>query len=84
MTGGTVFIALANPGNYSAGLAANTAAGKQAREKAMHKELVKQFEILAGIEQALKDIIVEAVESNYLLAIEDETLVLSPNSQNNA
>jgi hypothetical protein len=43
----------------------------------MHKELVTQFEILAGVKQALKDIIIQAVESNYLLEIEDETLFFS-------
>jgi hypothetical protein len=41
----------------------------------MHKESVAEFEILAGVEQALKDIIIEAVESNYLPEIEDKTLV---------
>jgi hypothetical protein len=40
----------------------------------MHKELIAQFEILARVKQALKDIIIKAVESNYLLEIEDETL----------
>jgi hypothetical protein len=43
----------------------------------MHKELVAQFEILAGVEQALKDIIIKAVKSNYLLEIEDKILVFS-------
>jgi hypothetical protein len=77
MMGGTAFIAPGNPGNYPAGLAANAAAGTQVREEAMHKELVAQFEILAGVEQALKDIIIEAVESDYLLEIEVETLGFS-------
>jgi hypothetical protein len=36
MTRGTAYIAPANPGNYPAGLAANAAAGTQAKEKAMH------------------------------------------------
>ncbi len=82
MTRGTAFTAPANPGNYPAGLAANAAAGTQAREGALHKELVAQFEILSGAEQVLKDIIIKAVESNNLLEIEDETLVFKPNSQN--
>jgi hypothetical protein len=73
MSGGTAFIAPANPGNYPAGLAANAATGI-AREDAMHKELVAQFEILAKVDQTLKDIIIKSVESNYLLEIEDETL----------
>ncbi len=70
MTGGTAFIAPANPGNYSAGLAVNAGA----REEAMHKELIAQIKILARVEQALKDIIIEAVKSGYLLGIEDKTL----------
>jgi hypothetical protein len=49
MMGGTAFIAPANPGKYQAGLAANAAAGTRVREEAMHKELVAQFEILAGV-----------------------------------
>jgi hypothetical protein len=75
MTGGTAFIAPANAGNYPAGLAANAAAGTQAREEVMHKKIVAQFEILARDKQALKDIIIEAMEGNYLLEIEDETHV---------
>jgi hypothetical protein len=74
MTGGTALIAPANPAKNPAGLAVNAAAGTQAREEAMHKELIEQFEILAGVEQALKDIIIEAVKSDYLLKIENETL----------
>ncbi len=40
----------------------------------MHKEQLAQFEIFKGVEQALKDIILEAVEHDYLLKIEDGTL----------
>jgi hypothetical protein len=39
-----------------------------------HKEEVAQYEILKGIEQALKDIILDAVEHDYLMEIEDDTL----------
>ena len=42
--------------------------------KAEHKEEVTQYEILKGVEQALKDIILEAVEHDYLMEIEDNTL----------
>jgi len=38
----------------------------------LHKELIAQYEIHKGVEQALKDIIIEAV---FLLKIEDEILV---------
>jgi hypothetical protein len=75
MMGGIAIIAPANPGNYPAGPAANAAAGIRTRKEAMHKELVAQFEILTGVEQTSKDMNIEAVESDYLLEIEDETLV---------
>jgi hypothetical protein len=42
--------------------------------EAVHKEQIAQFEILAGVEQALKDIILEAVDHDYLLEIKDDTL----------
>jgi hypothetical protein len=74
MTGGTTFVNPANPGVYPAGLQVNAAAGTRAREEAIHKELVAQYEIFKGVEQGLKDIIQEAVETVYLLKIEDETL----------
>ncbi len=74
MTGRTQFDPPANPGIYPAGLAINAAAGTRAREEAIHKELVAQYEIFKGVEQGLKDIIQEAVKADYLLEIEDETL----------
>ena len=57
MTSGTQFDPPANPGIYPAGLAINAAAGTRAREEAIHKELVAQYEIFKGVEQGLKDII---------------------------
>ncbi len=74
MTGGTVFVNPANPGIYPAGLLMNATAGTWAMEEAIHKELVAQYEIFKRVEQGLKDIIQEAVEADYLLEIEDETL----------
>jgi hypothetical protein len=71
---GQAFNAPPNPGIYPAGLAANAAAGTRARAEAEHKEEVGQYEIFKGVEQALKDIIQEAVEHDYLLEIEDDTL----------
>jgi hypothetical protein len=46
----------------------------RAREEAQHKEFLTQFKIVNGVEQALKDIILDAVEHNYLLEIDNETL----------
>jgi len=71
---GEAFIIPSNPGIYPAGLAANAASGTRARAEAEHKEEVAQYEILKGVEQALKDIIQEAVEHDYLMEIEDDTL----------
>ena len=71
---GVAFAIPPNPGIYPAGLAANAAAGIRARAEAEHKEEVAQYEILKGVEQALKDIILEAVENDYLMEIEDDTL----------
>jgi hypothetical protein len=63
-----------HPGIYPAGLAANAAARTRTKEEAEHKELLAQFKIFKGAEQALKDIILEAIEHDYLLEIKDETL----------
>ena len=71
---GVAFVIPPNPGIYPAGLAANATAGARARAEAEHKEEVAQYEILKGVEQALKDIILEAVEHDYLMEIEDDTL----------
>jgi hypothetical protein len=74
MMGGTAFVNPVHPGIYPAGLAANSAAGTRAMAEAVHKEQIAQFKIFAGVEQALKDIILEAVDHDYLLEIEDDTL----------
>ena len=74
LTAGIPFVNPANPGNYPAGIAANAAAGAQARAEAQHKEEVKEYETFQGVIQATKDIIMEAVDHEYLLEIEDEIL----------
>jgi hypothetical protein len=74
MMGGNVFVNPVHPGIDPAGLAANAAAGTHAMAEAVHKEQIAQFEIFAGVEQALKDIILKAVDHDYLLEIEDDTL----------
>ncbi len=72
--GGTIFVNPVHPGIYPAGLAANAAAGTPAMAEVVKKEQIAQFEIFAGVEQALKDIILEAVDHDYLLKIKDDTL----------
>jgi hypothetical protein len=74
LTAGIPFVNPANPGNYPAGIAANAAAGARARAEAQHKEEVKEYETFQGVIQATKDIIMEAVDHEYLLEIEDEIL----------
>ena len=75
MTGRAAFAPPENPGIYPAGLALNAAVGMRAREEVLHKELISQYEIHNGVEQALKDIIIEAVDGDFLLKIKDEILV---------
>ena len=74
MMGGTVFVNPVHPGIYPAELAANVAAGTCAMAEAVHKEQIAQFEVFAGVEQVLKDIILKAVDHDYLLEIKDDTL----------
>jgi hypothetical protein len=74
MTTGIAFVDPANPGVYPAGLAANAAATVRAREEAEHKELINQFETFKGVRQGVKDLILEAVDNEYLIEIEHETL----------
>jgi hypothetical protein len=66
---GVAFITPPNPGNYRAGLAANAAAGTQARVEAEHKQDVAQYEIFKGVEQALKDVILKVEEHDYLMEL---------------
>ncbi len=63
-----------HPGIYPTGLATTAAARTRAKAEAKHKESLAEYEIFKGVEQALKDIILEAVEHDYLLEIEDDTL----------
>jgi hypothetical protein len=74
MTKGIQFIAPQNPGVYPANIAGNAANAVRSSEEALHKALVREFEIYCGVEQALKDIILKAVENNNLLEIKDEIL----------
>ena len=73
-TAGAPFVNPANPGTYPAGVPGNAAQGIRARAEAEHKEHVKEYETFQGVVQATKDIILEAVENEYLLEIEDEIL----------
>jgi hypothetical protein len=71
---GTPFDNPQNPGIYSANKAGNAANGIRARKEALHKKLIREYEIYCRVDQALKDIILQAVNNNYLLEIEDKIL----------
>jgi hypothetical protein len=73
MTGGVAFLNPVNTGLYPA-IAANVAAGTRAREESVHKGLVQEYETFWGVEAGLKDIILEAVDNDYVLEIEDKIL----------
>ncbi len=74
LTAGVPFANPANPGNYPANVPGNAAAGVRARAEAEHKEEVKEYETFQGVMQATKDIILKAVDHEYLLEIKDEIL----------
>ncbi len=74
MTGGTAFVNPVNPGIYPADLALNAAAGIRARAEAEHKELVNQFKTFKGVRLGTKDLILVAVDNEYLNEIEHDTL----------
>ena len=74
MTTGIDFVNPVIPGIYPAGLALNAAAGTRAREEAIHKELIAQFETFEGVKLGTKDLILEAVDNEYLSEIEHDTL----------
>ena len=46
----------------------------RARAEAEHKELINQFETFEGLRQGVKDLILKAVDNEYLIDIEHETL----------
>ena len=74
MTAGIAFVNPANPGVYPAGLAAKAAATVRAQAEAEHKELIGQFETFEGVRIGVKDLILEAVDNEYLIEVEHETL----------
>jgi len=69
-THGTSFVIPAHPGVYPSGV---TTANKSRRE-AEHKELIKQYEVCSGVEQVLREKILEAVDEAYVLELEDEIM----------
>ena len=52
----------------------NAVAGTRARAEAGHNELINQFKTFKGVCQGTKDIILEAVDNEYLVKIKHKTL----------
>jgi hypothetical protein len=74
MSRGINFADPLNPGVFPATLAATAAAGTRAKAEAEHKELINQYKTFEGVRLGTKDLILEAVEKQYLIKIEHETL----------
>ena len=63
---GTPFIAPVNPGIYPAG---NIPATQRGQCEAEHKELIKEFEKCMGASKGLKDLIMQAIDKDFLLEL---------------
>jgi hypothetical protein len=71
---GVILTNPANPGTYPANVPGNAVAGVQARVKAEHKEFTREYKAFQGDIKATKDIILKAVNREYLLKIENKIL----------
>ena len=67
----TPFIVPANPGHYPAG---NIPAAQRSQREAEHKALIVQFQTCIGVGKGLKDLILQAVDEDYLLELRDEVV----------
>lgn len=65
----TPFVFPANPGVYPRG---NFSAAQRAQAEAEHKALIVQFQTCVGVSKGLKDLILQAVEEDFLLELRDE------------
>ena len=65
----TPFIVPPNPGHYPAGA---IPAAQRGRREAEHKALIVQFQTCVGVAKGLKDLILQAVEEDFLLELRDE------------
>jgi hypothetical protein len=62
MAPGTLFVAPVTPGVYPFGVTAGT----RPRMEAEHKEQIKQFHTFVGVRMGLKDLILKAIDKDYL------------------
>jgi hypothetical protein len=65
MAPGTSFVAPINPGVYPFGVTAEM----RSQMEAEHKEQIKQFHTFVGVGMGLKDLILKAIDKDYLLEI---------------
>lgn len=65
----TPFIVPPNPGYYPAG---PIPAAQRSQREAEHKALIVQFQTCVGVSKGLKDLILQAVEEDFLLELRDE------------
>lgn len=68
---GTPFVMPANPGIYPAGI---IPAAQRSQREAEHKALVKQFQTCVGVAKGLKELILQAVEEDFLLELRAEQI----------
>lgn len=66
---GTPFVIPTNPGVYPEGI---IAAAQKAQREAEHKALVKQFQTCVGVAKGLKELILKAIEEDFLLELQNE------------
>ncbi len=66
MAPGTPSIVPANPGIYPAG---NIPAAQHVQREAKHKELIQQFQMCVGASKGLKDLIMQAIDKDFLLEL---------------
>lgn len=63
---GTPFVVPPNPGTYPAGV---IPAAQRGQREAEHKELIKEFEKCTGASKGLKDLIMQAIDEDFLLEL---------------
>jgi len=61
-----------HPGYYDASIDANTTEHEAKKKEAEHKEKLRLYQVFLGVEQALREKIVGAVDQQYLAALEED------------
>jgi hypothetical protein len=69
MAPGTPFVVPPNPGVYPAGA---IPAAQRAQREAEHKALIKQFQTCVGVAKGLKELILQAIDEDFVLELRAE------------